>query len=138
MSQITRNRNDPLNVSEHHPKRKVKVLLVDDEKVIHSLLTEVLTVHGFDLHSAFSVSEAKRLIQSEIYDIVITDYRMPDGKGTEVVTFIKNNRTDTKILGISGNESKEIFYAAGVDGFVAKPFMVSTLLQRIISILKMP
>lgn len=136
MSHFKRNGQNPLNASDNQPKRKVKVLLVDDEKVIHSLLTEFLTVKGFDLHSAFTISEAKRLIQSDIYDIVITDYKMPDGNGTEVVTFVKQNQAGTKILGISGNENGKRFYAAGADSFISKPFRVTTILQIITSLLE--
>lgn len=135
MSHIKGNGQNPSSGSDKHHQRKLKVLLVDDEKVVHSLLTEFLTMKGFVLQSAFTISEAKRLIQSETFDVVIIDYKMPDGKGTDVVAFVKQKRAGTKILGISGNESRETFFAAGADSFVAKPFTVTALLQTLLSML---
>lgn len=136
MSHFKGNGQNPSSGSDKYHQRKIKVLIVDDEKLVHSLLTEFLTMQGFVLQSALTISEAKRLIQSETFDVVITDYKMPDGNGTEVVAFVRQNQRGTKILGISGNENGKRFYAAGADGFISKPFGVKTILQIITSLLE--
>ncbi|HHN65834.1 MAG TPA: response regulator [Nitrospirae bacterium] len=116
--------------------RRGRILLVDDNRLIHNLLRDFLTERGFSLQAAFSVSEAKKRLVSESFDMVITDYNLPDGSGTDVVEFIRQNRAGTKIIGISGNEDGEIFYAAGADGFIAKPFKVVAIFQLINNLLE--
>jgi len=112
-----------------------KALIVEDEEVIQELLREIFETFGLESYSAFKVDEAKSLLINKKFDIVITDYLLPDGKGTELVTFVKNMNPHIKIVGISGNDSSEKFHSIGVDYFLKKPFDISTFIKIVTQLL---
>ena len=63
-----------------------KVLLVDDDEVIRHTLSKLLTHEGFEVTTAASVSEALGLINSDVYDVLLSDLHMPGaGDGLTVV-----------------------------------------------------
>jgi two-component system response regulator PilR (NtrC family) len=64
------------------------VLVVDDEPDIRELLELTLIKMGLDVVTAGNVGDAKARAGSEPFNLVLTDMRMPDGEGIEVVEFI--------------------------------------------------
>lgn len=71
------------------------------------------------------------ILVRETFDIAIVDFSMPDGKGTEVVRFIKTQKPETKVVGMSGTEQSNKFYTVGADFFIKKPFSVEQILKVI-------
>jgi two-component system NtrC family response regulator len=68
----------------------MKVLIIDDEEKIRSLLSKILNLEGFEVFQAINIKLGiKRLEQSEI-DIVICDVKLPDGNGVEATKIIKD------------------------------------------------
>jgi|Deesub1362B_J571_1020462.scaffolds.fasta_scaffold00082_76 DNA-binding response OmpR family regulator len=114
----------------------INVLIVEDEIVMQEFLKALLAPKGFNLYTAFTVSEAQVLINSLAFALAIVDYNIGDGFGTEIVSLIKSKTPSTKVLGISAKDSAEKFYSAGADYFLQKPFNVSTFLQTLDDILK--
>ena len=59
------------------------VLVVDDEATFRLLAEEALTAEGFDVQSAPRLSEARRITEAGMPDVIILDRRLPDGDGLE-------------------------------------------------------
>jgi CheY-like chemotaxis protein len=67
------------------------ILLVDDDEVIRHTLSKLLTHEGFEVTSAASVPEALRLINSDVYDVLLSDLHMPGaGDGLTVVSAMRH------------------------------------------------
>ena len=68
-----------------------RVLVVDDERYIRGLLSELLAVWGCETDLAASGTEGLRLFKQKSYDLVLTDYVMPGGSGLELVENVRNS-----------------------------------------------
>ena len=68
-----------------------RVLVVDDERYIRGLLSDLLAVWGCQADVAASGTEGLRLFKQKSYDLVLTDYAMPDGSGLELVENVRNS-----------------------------------------------
>ncbi len=102
----------------------ITVLIVDDNLAVQSALSELLSTEEMECELADIVSEAIRQLEAigERLDLVITDYQLPDGVGTEIIWAVKGMKLDCKVIGMSGNgDNKAPFLAAGAVGFLEKP-----------------
>ncbi|HEZ2113205.1 TPA: response regulator [Neisseria meningitidis] len=77
------------------------VLVVDDETDILDLMEMTLMKMGLRVHTASGVAEAKNKLDSQHYSLVLTDMRMPDGSGLEVVQHINSRLLDTPVAVIT-------------------------------------
>jgi len=75
-----------------------RVLVVDDERYVRGLLSELLTVWGCEADLAASGSEGLRLFKQRRYDLVLTDYVMPGGSGLELVENMRNSDADVGVI----------------------------------------
>src|SRR6266849_748185 len=74
-----------------------KILVVDDESAILRLLREALTQWGYQVTSASSAAEALQSLRGDMFDAVITDIRMPDMNGLELLKEIKRHDEALKV-----------------------------------------
>ena len=91
------------------------VLIVDDEPDIIELLELTLTRMGMEICSAMSISDAKILLQSRQFQLCLTDMRLPDGEGLDLVKYIVHHCTDLPVISVLAHEFGEnfIFTKAG-------------------------
>jgi two-component system, OmpR family, response regulator len=68
-----------------------RVLVVDDERYVRGLLSELLAVWGCEADLAASGTEGLRLFKEKSYDLVLTDYVMPGGSGLELVENVRSS-----------------------------------------------
>lgn len=114
------------------------VLIIDDEKDIVELLAEEFEDNGFEVEQAFSVSGAIEILNQKNFDIVLSDFRMPDGTGLELLERVKSETNTTRFFFISGQadilpqEASEL----GAEMFFYKPFDIDELVQSIVKITK--
>ncbi|MEI6804787.1 MAG: response regulator [Burkholderiales bacterium] len=111
----------------------LRVLVLEDDREIRSLMQSSLTAEGFAVQTAVSVSEAKALLQHTTPDVVVLDLGLPDGDGIELVHAVRK-RYSLPILVVSARhqESQKIqLLDAGADDYLTKPFSVGELLARI-------
>lgn len=115
----------------------VKVLLVEDEKLIRMFIVEYFTQQGAYVVEASDGYEALSLID-ETYDIVLLDIMMPGIDGYEVCKLIrqKNNVPILFISALSEDENKLKGYELGADDFISKPFTPSLLYAKCQALLK--
>lgn len=111
----------------------LKVLVVEDDREIRSMMQATLSVEGYVVHTAVSLGEARALLEHAPPDILVLDLGLPDGDGVELVTEVRR-RHPLPILVVSARhqEAQKIHLLdAGADDYLVKPFGVAELLARI-------
>ena len=111
----------------------LRVLVVEDDREIRSLMQSSLSVEGFVVQTAVSVSEASALLRHSLPDVMVLDLGLPDGEGVALVHEVRKHHT-LPILVVSARhqEAQKIqLLDAGADDYLTKPFSVGELLARI-------
>jgi len=104
------------------------VLVIDDEKMISDMLQQALTQFGYSVETAPSGKEGLQMYENGNFHLVITDIRMPDIDGHNVVQHIRNSdRPNTPIIGMSG--TPWLLDGNGFDYTLPKPFDIYTLIN---------
>src|ERR1700691_226635 len=114
-------------------KDSARILVVDDEKSICELLEITFRKEGYRVEVAHSVEAAKRKLESQIFDIVISDFRMPGQSGVDLLKLTKEIAPDCFFLLITGVPTVETAIAAinsGADRFVIKDHELVEQLRR--------
>ncbi len=117
------------------------VLVVDDEKDIRELLVVTLARMGIDADTAASVAEAKAALEQRAYDLALTDMRLPDGEGLDVLRHIAEHFGNTPVAVITAYGSTENAVAAlkaGAFDYLSKPIKLDQLRPLVMSALKLP
>ena len=97
------------------------ILLVEDEEVIREALTKLLSKASYQVSSAADLANAQRLLGLEMFDLVISDLRLPDGEGIELIKTL----SDTPLLIMTSFASVRSAVDAmkqGAADYIAKPF----------------
>ena len=119
---------------------KSQVLVVDDEADIRELLGMTLTRMGLDTHCAGNRAEALELLGKNTYELCLTDMRLPDGDGLEVLDYVAKHRPDLPVAVITAHGSAENAVAAlkaGAFDYLAKPVSLNQLRTLVRSALKL-
>ena len=116
------------------------ILVVDDEPQIQRFLRPALLASGFDVLTADSAREAKRLIAARSPDLVILDLGLPDEDGKSVIAAVRPfSKVPIIVLSARGQESEKVAALdIGADDYIEKPFGISELLARIRAALRRP
>ena len=107
-----------------------KVLVVDDERGMREFLTIMLQKEGYDVTSAGSGKEALEYIAQKAYDIVITDVRMPNITGVDVLKTVKECSPETVVIIVTAYASTETAVEAmkqGAYDYITKPFKIEEI-----------
>jgi two-component system chemotaxis response regulator CheY len=116
----------------------LRVLLVDDSPVIHSLLQRVLERNNYEICGhAMNGKEGLEMFQSLCPDLIFMDISMPVMNGIEATENIKKLNPDAKIIMLSAMGDDEIIAEAkekGIDVFLKKPFDDYKIISAIASI----
>jgi len=104
-----------------------KILIVDDEHSLRDVLSIMLRRAGYDVTVAGDGAEAIARIEKELFDLVITDLKMPKAGGLEVLRAVKETSPDTVVLLITAFASAESAVEAmklGAYDYLTKPFQI--------------
>ncbi|KRM10762.1 response regulator transcription factor [Lentilactobacillus farraginis] len=116
-----------------------KVLVVDDEPAIVTLLEYNLKQANFDVQSATNGADALSMIESNHYDIVLLDLMLPEMSGEEVLKRIRMDRNDTPVIVLTAKDTEfdKVFgLEMGADDYVPKPFSPREVIARINAVLR--
>jgi CheY-like chemotaxis protein len=116
-----------------------KVLIVDDNPNMSSLLCEMLEVFEYESVRAGDGPEALAKLEEGNISLVITDMRMPNMSGLELLGEVKSKYPKMPVVLISGYSVSEIDSQHGAhkaDGFLGKPLMMSDIEKMLNSLLK--
>ena len=112
----------------------LRVLVVEDDSDINSLLCNILLKNNFDLRGAYSGSEAMMCIDMFKYDIILLDLMLQGFTGEEIIKKIRVKNEFVPIIVISAKteqEEKINVLKIGADDFISKPFDINEVLARI-------
>jgi len=108
----------------------IKILVVDDEKVIIRSVEMVLKSEGYEIESASSGKEAILKMEQNSYNLVLTDLNMPEMDGITLIRWLRQKRPDIGIVILTGYPSQETIKEAlelGIIDYVPKPFTPAVL-----------
>ncbi len=108
-----------------------KILAIDDEKNIRHLIQSEFTLEGYDVTTAASGEEGLERFDSQPFDIVILDLKLPRMDGIETLRQLKQKSTSTEVIMITGHgeiESAVTSMKLGARDYVTKPFKLDELL----------
>lgn len=103
----------------------LRVMIVDDEPIVGKRLRPALEKHGFEVETFLDPSKALARLQEQEFDIVVTDFRMEELDGIQVLTHVMEKCPNTRVILITGYATVEVAREALVKGafdFIAKPF----------------
>lgn len=112
----------------------IRVLVVDDEKIIRDLLTRTLTIAGCEVLTANDGLEGLEVLGEEKIDIIISDIKMPKMDGITMVREILSTRPRMPILMITGYAETDVLKAVkalGVVDTIIKPFRNNSIISSI-------
>jgi two-component system response regulator PilR (NtrC family) len=130
--------------SENQERRKGRgadVLVVDDEEDIRELIELSLVRMGLGVDAAGSVKEAVKLISERQYRLCLTDMRLPDGEGLDVVKYINEHCADLPVAVITAHGSMDNAVSAlkaGAFDYLSKPVALDQLRALVKSALEVP
>jgi two-component system response regulator PilR (NtrC family) len=116
-----------------------RILVVDDEADLRELLEITLLKMGLDVDSAATLREARRFVEENAYALVLTDMRLPDGLGLELVREVSStSKTPIAVITAFGSaENAVVALKAGAFDYVSKPVVLDELRVMVRSALKL-
>jgi DNA-binding response OmpR family regulator len=112
-----------------------KILIVDDDVELRSLLAEQLGLHEeFSIAVAGTAGEGIRLARADHIDLLLMDVGLPDMDGREAVKMLRKGGTKCPIIMLTGNDTEAdtvLGLESGANDYVTKPFRFAVLLARI-------
>jgi DNA-binding NtrC family response regulator len=115
---------------------EIKVLVVDDEEVMRKLMTKILEKAGYAVHTAAGGTEAKQLLLEHQFDMVLSDVKMPDMSGFDLLKQIKAKYPGIAVIMMTAYADSYTIKDAllfGADEYITKPFKhyeVTVVLER--------
>jgi two-component system response regulator PilR (NtrC family) len=116
------------------------VLIVDDEPDLLELVSLTLSRMNLDTRTASDFSTARRMLKSEQFDLCLTDMRLPDGDGLDLVAWIQENRSALPVAVITAHGNVESAVRAlklGAFDFVSKPLDLGVLRKLVGSAIRL-
>lgn len=118
---------------------KKRLLIVDDERDLTELLTQILGGEGYEITTAGDGDEALRVLEKEKFDAVLLDILMPNRNGFDVLKHITEHHPGTKTVMLTGYtdlksavEAKQL----GAAEFITKPYKLQTILSTLQRVLE--
>ncbi len=109
---------------------KLRIMVLDDEPIVCKRLKPALEKLGFEVDAFTQSPEALHQIQRISYDIIITDLKMKEIDGMQVLSEAKKRQAGTEVIVITGFATMETAKQSlqmGVFDFIAKPFKLSEI-----------
>jgi two-component system chemotaxis response regulator CheY len=120
---------------------KMKILLVDDSKAIHSLVSEMLSeFNQIDFQHAYNGQEAVDIVSSDKFDadLILLDWEMPELNGIDALPLLRKRRIELPIMMMTSKNSMSDVSDAldkGATEYMMKPFTKDILIGKITEIM---
>ncbi len=117
----------------------VKILVVEDDRNFNDLIATILRQNGYTVQGAENPPAAYDLLQSEQFDLVLSDIMMPQVDGYQFAQELRRTDPSIPILFITARDdiaSKEKGFNSGIDDYMVKPINFNELLLRIKALLR--
>lgn len=110
-----------------------KILIVEDNKDVNSMLAEVLTCGGYDVSSAYTGTDGLKKIKSQEYDLILLDIMLPYKSGDEILREVRGF-SNVPVIIISAKDiigMKIELLKMGADDYITKPFDLDEVVARV-------
>ncbi len=117
----------------------MKILIIEDEKILADSLKTLLEGKGFEVESVYDGETGKEYAELGIYDLLILDVMMPKMDGYRVASYVRSRRCSTPILMLTAKSEVEDRIKglnSGADYYLTKPFYTEELLACINALLR--
>lgn len=117
----------------------IDILLVEDDKEICFILTELLKRNHYNVSAYHNGIEAIEALSSKKYDLMLLDLMLPDLPGEKILFHLKKHNNSIPVIVISAKNQPEIrinLLRSGADDYITKPFYHEEVLARIESVLR--
>jgi CheY-like chemotaxis protein len=111
-----------------------RILVVDDEMAVRSLLRAMLERNGYDVTEAVDGDEAIREVEASEFDLIVTDLVMPSREGLETIRAIRSRYPSLPIIAISAPANRDYLRAAenfGAQRTFTKPFSLAAVSEAV-------
>ena len=111
-----------------------KILLIEDDVSFCLMMKTFLTKKGFEVFNAFSFKEATVILKDQQLDLVLTDVRLPDSDGIEILKYIKEVNPDIQVILMTGYTDIKTavnVMKMGAFEYVSKPINSDEILHTI-------
>ncbi|MCX6125508.1 MAG: sigma-54 dependent transcriptional regulator, partial [Proteobacteria bacterium] len=112
----------------------MRILVIDDEKIQRETLAAILSDSGYVVTTAMNVADAEAHVSAEIYDVVLSDFRMPDGTGLQVAEKVRGRLPEAAVFLMTAYADVNSVIESlrlGVVDYILKPINVESLLAKL-------
>ena len=112
----------------------MRILVVEDDRLVNTTVCYKLSTAGYDVDAALSKSIAERLCGKQSYDLIVLDVNLPDGNGFDFCRELKERNSDTAVIFLTANDMESDMlkgYELGADDYVTKPFPMSVFQKKV-------
>src|SRR6185369_6159086 len=119
-----------------------RILVIDDNDLIASMLRDALTEHGYEVFNAMDANQGYSMALKHHPDLIVLDVQLPDVTGFDLCRIIKGNAAlrDIPIIMATGTarstDEKVKGFQMGVDDYLLKPFEIPEFLERVRAVLR--
>lgn len=118
-----------------------RLLIADDDKNLHNMLSHALSTEGFDIIHSYDGRETLKLAKEQVPDLIVLDILMPFVDGRDVCMELKSDPSteDIKVLMMTGKADqldRMLGLEIGADDYIAKPFSGAQLCRKIKRVLE--
>ncbi|WP_318343638.1 sigma-54-dependent transcriptional regulator [Flagellimonas baculiformis] len=111
-----------------------KILIIEDDTAFCQMLQKFLTKHGFAVSTSYSIKEAEEQLNTSIFDIILSDVRLPKGNGVTLLPRVKKESPATQVILMTGYAEVKTAVNAmkkGAFDYISKPFTPEEILSVI-------
>ena len=116
-----------------------KILIAEDDKELRQLFSHVLTKNGYAVKGVTNGREALEALDSDFYDMIISDIMMPQMDGYELVHSLRDSGNTIPVLMITAKDAFEDMrrgFVSGTDDYMVKPVNVNEMILRVQALLR--
>jgi len=115
-------------------ERQPHILFVDDEQLLHNLVKRLFSRHGIEVTSCINATQAMDVLKKQAFDLVVTDFKMPDVDGVELLVHIRKEYPDLRVIMVTAHANVQHAVRTmqhGAIDYMPKPFSTAELVERV-------